>query len=172
MPLPIPLRGDRSAWDDIGYPGLHSRDLDEGTPRHHLPAASSAGQRAVWDGSKWVADSGRSAVLFYAYGSVSTGSDPMRIANHLGRNLTIVGVYLDIEVAPTGADLIVDIHNSGTTIFTTQSNRPRIFAASKSGYSTTVEVSDWGDEEYLQMSIDQVGSTIPGSDLTVTVVYR
>ena len=54
MTDPIPVRGDRAAWDDIGYPELHSKDLDLATPVHHLPSAAVVGYVPNWDGSKWI----------------------------------------------------------------------------------------------------------------------
>jgi hypothetical protein len=66
----------------------------------------------------------------------------------------------------------VDVNHNGTTIFTTQSNRPTIAA---SGFYDESGTAD-GDVtvaagEYLTVDVDQVGSTIAGSDLTVGIRY-
>jgi hypothetical protein len=53
--MPIPLRGDRSAWDTIGYSHLHARDIENGQPLFHLPGGAQADQVPQWDGNKWVA---------------------------------------------------------------------------------------------------------------------
>lgn len=101
---------------------------------------------------------------------VSTGA--MRIGNHSGSSRTITGVYLHIDTAPTGAALIVDVNVNGTTIFTTQSNRPQIAAGAYSGNSTTIEAATWANGEYITADVDQIGSTIAGSNLTIMVLYQ
>lgn len=53
--MPIPLKGDRSAFDTVNYPDLHGADIAASTPTVHNPAGSTAGQVPRWDGSKWVA---------------------------------------------------------------------------------------------------------------------
>jgi hypothetical protein len=69
---------------------------------------------------------------------------------------------------PVGADLIVDVNRNGTTIFTTQSNRPKILDGGGSVPGTPdVTILFSG---YLTVDVDQVGSTTPGSDITVAVV--
>lgn len=109
--------------------------------------------------------------IFTASGTLSVGASTIILPNATGRTLVISKVYLIVGTAPTGAAILVDIHKNGTTIFTTQSNRPTIADGATSGNTTTIEVSSWDDGEYLTMEIDQVGSTVAGSDLTVAVVY-
>src|SRR6187455_1843482 len=43
-------------------------------------------------------------------------------------NFTISNVILSAGTAPTGADLIVDVNKNGSTIFSTQANRPKLTA--------------------------------------------
>lgn len=50
----IPLRGDRAARDSLNYPELHASDLEENSPKQHLPKSPTAGDLAVYDGAKWV----------------------------------------------------------------------------------------------------------------------
>jgi hypothetical protein len=60
------------------------------------------------------------------------------------------------------------VNKNGSTIFTTQANRPTIV----SGALTSVSVPDvttWANGDYLTVDIDQVGSTTPGTDLQVQV---
>jgi len=110
--------------------------------------------------------------IFTIEGDVSVGSGSIRIYNHLGRTAHIIGVYLAADTAPVGADMIIDIHKSGTTIFTNQANRPRIVDGNNTGNTTTIDVPNWANGSYLTMDRDQVGSGTAGSDLTVTVVYK
>jgi hypothetical protein len=109
--------------------------------------------------------------LFTVEGSLSIGAKNIRLPNMTGRTLTISKVYLIVGTEPDGDDLICDIHKNGTTIFTTQSNRPTITDGNSEGSTTTIEVPSWADGEYLTLEIDQVGSGTAGADLTVAIVY-
>ncbi|MEO6513849.1 MAG: hypothetical protein ABIR37_04135 [Candidatus Saccharimonadales bacterium] len=91
-----------------------------------------------------------------------------RLYNDTGTAWTILSVRASIGVAPTGASVIVDVNTNGTTIFTTQANRPTIAAAANtSGKITNMNVTTVANGDYLTVDIDQVGSTTPGTDLTV-----
>lgn len=87
---------------------------------------------------------------------------------------TILGVTLTVNTAPTGASIIVDVNKNGTTIFTTQGNRPTIAASSFSTASeaTGFSISSIAAGDYITFDIDQVGSTIAGSDLTAVLRYQ
>jgi hypothetical protein len=110
--------------------------------------------------------------LFATEGDLTVSSNPLRIHNNFGGSRTITKVQLAVDTAPTGSAIIVDIHKNGTTIFTTQANRPQIAISANSGNSTSIDVSDWAEDEYLTMHIDQIGSTVAGSDLVVHVIYE
>jgi len=84
--------------------------------------------------------------------------------------LTIIKVKLVVKTAPTGADIIVDVNKNGTTIFTTQANRPRIPAGSTTGDSGTPDITSLVEGDKLTIDIDQVGATTAGEDLTAEVV--
>jgi hypothetical protein len=86
---------------------------------------------------------------------------------------TILGVSAAVGTAPTGASLIVDVNKNGTTIFTTQGNRPAI--ADSALYATEVtnmDVTSFAAGDYLTVDVDQIGSTVAGSDLVVFIRYR
>lgn len=86
---------------------------------------------------------------------------------------TLVGVSLAVNTAPTGASIIVDVNKNGTSVFTNANSRPIITASS---FASTTEASpdnfSMVQGDYMTVDIDQVGSTIAGSDLTVLVRYR
>ena len=81
---------------------------------------------------------------------------------------------VDIAVvsAPTGAAIIVDVNKNGTTIFTTQSNRPQIAASATQGNSTTIEAGTCAAGDKLLIDVDQIGSTLPGTTLVASIVIR
>ena len=101
--------------------------------------------------------------------TVTTSVGTMRLYNDTGATITISKVRASVGTAPTGASLIVDVNKNGTTIFTTQSARPTI-AASGVTATGTPAVTAWADGEYLTVDVDQVGSSVAGADLTVTIV--
>ena len=76
-------------------------------------------------------------------------------------------IRLRVDTAPTGAALIVDVNNNGTTIVTAD-GRPRILAGTTTQAVvrefTTAPLLARGD--YLSFDIDQVGSTVAGGSNT------
>ena len=88
-----------------------------------------------------------------------------------GAAITIIAVRASVGTAPVGGSVIVDVNKNGVTIFSTQSNRPTIPAATFTDLADAINVPAVGAGEYLTCDIDSVGPTTPGSDLSVTVLY-
>lgn len=86
---------------------------------------------------------------------------------------TIVGVSAAVNTAPTGSAIILDINKNGTTIFTTQANRPQIAAGAfaTAAEVTNMNVTSIAAGDYLTVDVDQIGSTLPGADLSVFIRY-
>jgi hypothetical protein len=82
---------------------------------------------------------------------------------------TIVDVRVHADTAPTGATLIVDVNKNGTTLFTTQANRPTIAISGNASTTTPPDVTAVAAGDRLSYDVDQVGSTIAGSDLHVSI---
>jgi hypothetical protein len=61
------------------------------------------------------------------------------------------------------------VNKNGTTIFTTQANRPTIAISGNTDESGVPDVTALADGDYLEVDIDQIGSTVAGSDLTVQI---
>jgi len=106
---------------------------------------------------------------FAVVGTLATGTDkaPTILSPC---TLTITKVKLVVKTAPTGQAIIVDVNKNGTTIFTTQANRPQIAAGNTTGDSGTPDVTALAETDKLTIDIDQVGSGTSGADLTVEVV--
>lgn len=103
-------------------------------------------------------------------GVLTTGTGTLRIyAPWAG---TIDEVRASVGTAPTGASLIVDVHKNGTTIYGTQSNRPTIAASGFTATGGTASGADFSAGDYFTVDRDQVGSTVAGSDLTVSLLMR
>lgn len=83
---------------------------------------------------------------------------------------TLVSIRASVGTAPVGSSIIVDVKKNGTTIFTTQANRPTIPAgANTSGLVTNMDVTAVAAGDYLTVDVAQVGSTTAGADLTVQI---
>lgn len=83
----------------------------------------------------------------------------------------MVGITAAVTTAPTGATLIVDVNIGGTTVFSTQANRPTIAI---SGTYTGVKVPNvtaFSSGDVFTIDVDQVGSTVAGAGLNVCIAY-
>lgn len=91
---------------------------------------------------------------FYAY-TVTAGTQqgiPQTIV--IDRNCTCVEVYIQLEVAPgAGKTLTIDVNLGGTTIFTTQANRPSITGTGKVANGLP-NVSAFTNNQQLTMDVD------------------
>lgn len=104
---------------------------------------------------------------FHLHGELAVG--PCKLRAYAPCAMTIEEVHAAIDTAPTGAAVIVDVHLNGTTIFTTQSRRPTIAISTNEATSGAVEVTAVAKNDLVTMEVDQIGSTIKGSDLVLQV---
>ena len=102
--------------------------------------------------------------IWFVKGTVAIGTE-QGATFRIKRATTVEDVEMHVKTAPTGAALIVDINDGGTTIFSTE---PEIDA------SGTVEDNNHAFSDTalaatteLTMDVVQVGSTVAGADLTV-----
>lgn len=108
--------------------------------------------------------------LAFVEGAVTVAGGTKR--NRFDRPAVLGTTLLDIDTAPTGQSLIVDVNKNGTTIYTTQASRPTVAASDNDGASSDlpdVKYVDVGD--YLTADVDQIGSGTAGSDLVVLQRY-
>lgn len=106
-------------------------------------------------------------------GTLVVAAGKHRLYNDLGVNLVIEGFRVSVGTAPTGASLIIDVNKGGTTLFTTQGNRPVVAAgANTAKWITLPDIVAWNDGEYLTVDVDQIGSTIAGADLSVQPIAK
>lgn len=106
----------------------------------------------------------RSTMIWYVDGTVATGAGQSATVT-MPYGFTVTDIDLKVDTAPTGASLIIDINEGGSTLFST---RPEIDA----GSTTEDDSEEWGDVSLaagaeITLDIDQVGSTVAGADLTV-----
>jgi hypothetical protein len=105
-------------------------------------------------------------------GLAVTADDVVPIYNDGTVDRTIVAVRISVGTAPATTAILVDVNVAGTTIFTTQANRPSIAVGQlSSGKKTNMDVTNWPAGSPLAPNIDQVGSaTSPGADMIIQVL--
>ena len=85
--------------------------------------------------------------------------------------MTVTAVRASVGTAPTGSTLVVDINESGTSILSTKLS---IDATEKTSTTaaTAAVISDsaLADDAEITIDIDQIGSTIAGAGLKVTLI--
>ena len=86
--------------------------------------------------------------------------------------MTVTDVRATVSTAPTGANIIVDINDGGTSIMTT--NKLSIDATEKTSTTATTApgVTDTAlaDDAEITIDIDQIGSTIAGAGLKIWII--
>jgi hypothetical protein len=103
-------------------------------------------------------------------GAQTTGVKKMAFIAPYAGVITDIRAYLD--TAPTGANFIIDVNKNGTTVFTTQGNRPTIAAAANASSTTAPDVTAVAAGDRITVDIDQIGSGTAGSDLYVSVTMK
>lgn len=107
---------------------------------------------------------GKAGALF-----VETGAARLRFPY----DAEIISIAATVATAPAGASVIVDVNKNGTTVFTTQANRPTIVAGANASADKVPDVISITAGDYLTTDVDQVGiSPNLGADLTIAILYR
>ena len=141
----------------------------------HVPTQTgNAGKFLSTDGSaaSWtVAPEAQQVIPFAKAGVLSVSEGKARF--RFPFDATVLGVSAAIDTAPAGADIIIDVNKNGTTLFTTQGNRPRIVDGANACTEVTImDVTACASGDYLTVDVDQIGSVAPGSDITVFIRYQ
>jgi hypothetical protein len=97
----------------------------------------------------------------------------------MDQDRTLTKVYIYADIAPVGADLILDIlfsADNGAT-FTSlwvinPGNRPTVIDGSNFGTVTTFDTPNLSAGDLLRVDVIQVGSTTQGQDITLQLQYR
>jgi hypothetical protein len=84
---------------------------------------------------------------------------------------TIIQVRARLQTAPTGADVILDINKNGTSMYLTATN-PTIAAGANDSGNAVPDATTMAAGDYLSVDIDQIGSTIAGSNLVVVIEWE
>ncbi len=87
----------------------------------------------------------------------------------------VSGFHFSVTTAPTGSPLIVDVWKNGTSVYTTQpeieisefSTHTSATAGTLAGTNANFSIGD-----RLQVSVEQIGSTVAGKGLKCTMTYN
>ena len=123
----------------------------------------------AWNGTAWNRVGGSKVATFTFAGTLSVISGAARL--YFPTAVTILGISAAVGTAPSGASVVVDVNKNGTTIFTTQANRPTIAAGTNTDLTNTPDVTTISANDYLTVDVDQIGSGTAGANLTVTIHY-
>jgi hypothetical protein len=144
----------------VGTGSNTADNLTAGTNGYVLTAASGETTGLKWSAPTHYINVGRYGVLTVLAGDKRT---------YVPYACTIVNVYASVSVAPTGASIIADLNVNGSTAFATQGNRPTITATNFTDATSTPDTTAISAGDYFTLDVDQIGSTIAGSDLTLTI---
>ena len=112
---------------------------------------------------------------FICPAGLSTDEDCEEVRVYIPSACIVQRVELAVTTAPTGAALIIDVNECsapGTCTTIDTGTKPQIAISAFSGSDTALTDTTLAAGNYLGIDIDQVGSTVAGSDLTVVVVCR
>jgi len=108
---------------------------------HPLEQTDTGNNPVAWwepDG-RWRAPNLGHTLTFTVAGTLTVATGKFRIYNDTGVTLTIRAVRASVNTAPTGAAIRVDVNKNGTTIFTTQGNRPNIAVSTNTSKVTNMD---------------------------------
>ena len=92
--------------------------------------------------------------------------------NRASGDITFVEAELCVKTAPTGAALIVDLKVNGVSLWAlTPASQPTIADGDTEGQTVAFDTTTASLYDVLSMDVDQVGSGVAGSDLTVLLWY-
>lgn len=97
--------------------------------------------------------------------------ESMVVIQHAGYE--IEGISMWVNTPSLGSDVVVDVNVNDTSIFTDQSNRPRVApGVQDGGFVIDMDVTMLSPGDRLSVDVDEVGSLTPGRWLTVTIWLR
>ena len=114
---------------------------------------------------------------FFVAGNMTTAMLAEETRIYIPFNMSALRVQTAVTTSNAGAALLVQLSQFGTpvavanTMFTAGS-RPSIPVAFSAGSATAFDQGTLFAGSYLGIAVDQVGSTVAGSNLTVTVIAR
>jgi len=112
----------------------------------------------------------------FCAGTLSTSMGCEQFRGRIPVACTVNRIDATVTTAPTGSTILIDVNEcttptSCTSIWNvTQSNRLTISTSAFTASQTTFDDNSIALGNYIGFDIDQIGSTVAGNNLTVTVV--
>lgn len=140
-------------------------------PVHPTRTLSSTAQQHLDDHNtilKVSHDAGHTETFFHPSTAVVgkvKGSAPVLYA------CEVVDVRLAADTAPTGAALIADVWKNGTSIYTS-GTKPQLAISSRVSVASVPPATSLAAGDRLEVEIEQIGSTVAGSEITFSIRTR
>ena len=114
---------------------------------------------------------------FFGAGNISTAMLVEEARIPIPFNMECTAAYITATTGPTGADLIVNLVQwnnalTASTAIWAAANRLEVSDGQMKGLVQNFDIKTLYAGSWLGLQIDQVGSTIAGSNLTVTLLVR
>jgi hypothetical protein len=124
---------------------------------------STSNTKRIYNGTTWLY-SNEFVQIFSVGGALTVGvtGRKQRLYNRTGSPWVIVGADLYINTAPTGASATLQVNKNGASAFTIS-----VTTGTNTANSTPSVTVANGD--YLDVDVTAVGSTVAGSDATLTL---
>jgi hypothetical protein len=111
----------------------------------------------------------RKTVSVYFPGVAATGAN--MAVWRAGETMTISDWLMGAVVAPSGATCYLDVHKNGTSLWSTQSNRPNLTSTVTGATGPAPNTTTVAKGDVLSIDLDTVGSSVAGSGLNLTLTY-
>jgi hypothetical protein len=103
--------------------------------------------------------------------ALTTGTNKVRF--RMPYAATLLSVRANVNTTPTGSTLIVDINEAGTSVLGTKLSIDATETSSTTAASAaTITDSSLADDAEISIDIDQIGSTVAGAGLKVSLFVR
>jgi len=103
--------------------------------------------------------------------ALTTGTNRVRFRMPFAA--TLLAVRANVNTAPTGSTLIVDVNEAGTSVLGTKlSIDATEFSSTTAASAATITDSSLADDAEISIDIDQIGSTVAGAGLKVSLFVR
>jgi hypothetical protein len=110
----------------------------------------------------------RQILWFVPDNPLTVGTDLSATVVYRGPDITLSRWDIQVKTAPTGASLILDVIRGINSLwFVFPALRPTITVGLTSNWGTGFDIGTLEDGDTLKLDIDQVGSTIPGTQVTL-----
>lgn len=125
----------------------------------------------VWDSTAWLPVAKDVIAIAVSDETTALTTGTAKVTFRMPYAFRVLAVRASVTTAPTDANIVVDINESGVSILSTELE---IDATEKTSTTaaTAAVISDAAiaDDAEMTIDIDQVGSTIPGAGLKVYII--